>query len=489
MTIVATQFKDKRLDSWPVGLYRRASSFRFRRHYNGQRIIEVWGDIPESDAIRRATRYNLDLEDGIVPFEIKSKTETVERFARDIWLKKKASEVRPKSLTRYRAVVDNFLEYLRIKGLLEVSLSSITYEIASDFIVHRADTPLMPNGHKKFTRALRDGASKKTLHYEREILFQMFKEAVKRELIKHNPFADVRPKKPSRQEVASAHHPLSVEEENRLLNAARELDSGKADDDNPAFRDIVFFLVRTGLREDEMRNLEWTDIDWAEGLIHVRQKIVHETRTISIPKSAVAGLKRRLKGKMASDPVFEDKDDIESFGVRLNIRGVQALLALKVSDVDLPNLRITTNMSYSWKPKGTNGVVPMCSAVRELLDELFKCRTSNFVFAHRDGGACRVDILSLLKIAQKKAGIKGRLRVHDLRHTLAIRLRRDKGVALETIMGILRHADIRETLIYAPYSLQEGRSAINKLDEPTAPKNAVQTPPSSEPPPPAVLAG
>jgi hypothetical protein len=56
-------------------------------------------------------------------------------------------------------------------------------------------------------------------------------------------------------------------------------------------------------------------------------------------------------------------------------------------------------------------------------------------------------------------------------------------------MGILRHADIRETLIYAPYSLQEGRSAINKLDEPSAPKTAAETQPSSEMPPPAVLEG
>ena len=77
----------------------------------------------------------------------------------------------------------------------------------------------------------------------------------------------------------------------------------------------------------------------------------------------------------------------------------------------------------------------------------------------------RLDILSRLKKAQKLAGIKGRLRIHDLRHTLGFRLRRDKGVALETIMGILRHADIRETLIYAPYSLDEGRAAMAKLDE------------------------
>lgn len=109
-------------------------------------------------------------------------------------------------------------------------------------------------------------------------------------------------------------------------------------------------------------------------------------------------------------------------------------------------------------------------------------KTGNFVFAHRDGGACRVDLRDLLKKAQRGAGIKGRLRVHDLRHTLAVRLRRDKGVPLETIMGILRHADIKETLIYAPYSLDEGRAAMVRLDERAgtspAPSNAVPAVPA-----------
>lgn len=75
-----------------------------------------------------------------------------------------------------------------------------------------------------------------------------------------------------------------------------------------------------------------------------------------------------------------------------------------------------------------------------------------------------MDLLALLKKAQKLAGITGRLRIHDLRHALGRRLRQDLGVPLDSIMGILRHADIRETLIYAPYSLEEGRAAMGKLD-------------------------
>ena len=58
-------------------------------------------------------------------------------------------------------------------------------------------------------------------------------------------------------------------------------------------------------------------------------------------------------------------------------------------------------------------------------------KRSNFVFAHFDGGSCRLHLLEMLKKVQTLAGIKGRLRIHDLRHALAFRLRRS-GVHLET---------------------------------------------------------
>jgi integrase len=69
----------------------------------------------------------------------------------------------------------------------------------------------------------------------------------------------------------------------------------------------------------------------------------------------------------------------------------------------------------------------------------------------------------MVKEAQKRAGIPGNLRLHDLRHTFAVRLRQ-RGTPLEVIMGLMRHSDIRETLIYAPYDMAEGKSAIAVLD-------------------------
>ena len=458
---------DSREDDWPKGLYRRGDSFRFRRTVGPHRVFEVWGRTHLEDAVRKASRYNLDLEDGRHPVQERVKREmTVAEFARNVWFPKKATELRPRSLARYKAVTEYFIDYLEtVRGLRSPTLGSIDYDIAAAYMAHRVTTPVMPNGHKKFTRALRKGASKKTVVFDRETLFQMFKDAVKRDLIRQNPFADVITKKPTIHEVRAGHHPLTIDEENALLRAASEIDRLMPDKGNPRFYDIVLFLVKTGLRYDEMCSLEWTDLDWQERLILVRLKNVEETRGVPIPATAVKGLRKRLAGKSSDAPVFKDEADITSFGIRLNIRTIPELLAIKVGEVNLAKLTITAKRNYEWKPKGTNGVVPMCKVVRDLLEGLAKNKTSNFIFPHRDGGPCRMDLLALLKKAQKMAGIGGRLRIHDLRHTLGKRLRSDKGVPLETIMGILRHADIRETLVYAPYSLEEGRDAMGKLDE------------------------
>ena len=36
-------------------------------------------------------------------------------------------------------------------------------------------------------------------------------------------------------------------------------------------------------------------------------------------------------------------------------------------------------------------------------------------------------------------------------------------------MGLMRHADIRETHIYAPYDISEGQAAVAVLDQGAAP--------------------
>ena len=458
---------DFREDDWPKGLYLRKRSYRYRRRVHGQKrpFREVFGTIPFEEAKRKAMRFNLDIEEGLCPKKENEKRETTMRaFAVDVWLRKKEGTLASKSYSRYRAVVDNFLNFLADeRDMGECLISEIDYSVADDFKTYRQTTPIAPNG-RKHLRKLKDGAAKKTVNLEIATLRQLFKEAVTRRLIHENPFLAVEIKKPKRQEIAAKHHPLSIAEEGALLAAALECDEKTRTQGNANFHDIILFLVKTGFRSDELCHLEWTDIDWRKGVITVQEKTVDETRMVPIAAGAMSHIKRLVLGKLPEDLLLPSSDELMKKGIYLDIRKQEDLAVIKVGDVDLDGRFIKTTRTYTWKPKGSSGEVPMCETVHKLLTRLQARRCGNFVFPHHDGGRCRLKLLDILKQVQKMAGIEGRLRIHDLRHTTAVRLR-GKGTPLETIMGIMRHADIRETLIYAPYDLTEGQKAILALDD------------------------
>ncbi|MCX6348722.1 MAG: site-specific integrase [Candidatus Aureabacteria bacterium] len=70
-----------------------------------------------------------------------------------------------------------------------------------------------------------------------------------------------------------------------------------------------------------------------------------------------------------------------------------------------------------------------------------------------------------------RAGIEG-LRLHDLRHTFATRLR-DEHVDLATIMKLLGHSTIAMTLRYAHSSEKNEHDAVNKLLAPSPKKQDI----------------
>jgi len=429
----------------------------------GKVVMQVWGDMPLSDAIRKTQRYNLDIEEGHNPVSIsKRDSTTFASFATD-WLTLKTTGLRRKSLIRYKAMVDNFERFLaQRKGKADVPLSEISIEDASSYVQWRAVTPMMPNGRSNLTSAAHQGAAQKTIHSEVATFRQLFSVAVRRMVITTNPFDEVRVKKPKKHEVAAKHHPLTEAEEQALLKAAAEIDAERQYGDG-GLHSIFLFMLKTGLREAELRNLEATDVLWEQGLIRIRDKVVVETRTVDIPLSAIPGLKRLITGKSPDSLLFKNEAEMEQFHCVLPIREKATLGIIRVADVNLQARRIVATHRFEWHPKATQGDVPMCKTVFEMLTRLNATRKSNFVFAHKDGGSCRLQLWEMIKEAQKRAGIPGNLRLHDLRHTFAVRLRQ-RGTPLEVIMGLMRHSDIRETLIYAPYDLAEGRNAIQVLD-------------------------
>lgn|GEM_PF-1865458 len=473
-------FRDERDAAWPKGLYRRQGSFRYKRLVEGHKYLEVWGVMSDRDAIDKATQYNLDLRRGVDPARAeRARRRTFDEFAYDEWLPQKKTTLRDRTWAKYRSVVDNFSHYLSHHcGLSNCLISDIGYDLANGFAVQRHKAPIFANGSRKHTRPMKTGASKKTLYHDRVILSQLFNAAVRSKLIAENPFRDVKAEMPKLDEIREKHHPLSEAEAASLLVAAAKVGKDAVKPGTARFHDIVFFMLHTGMRENEVQMLEWPDILWDRGVVRVRAKLVTETRTIPIPAGAEPRLAELLRGKEADAPLFRGTDDIRRSGVHLGIRREDDLLLLRAGDVDIAHGVVRFSKAFAWRPKASQGDVPMCKGVHDLLTRLKAEATSNFVFAHHDGGSSRMHWLSLLKEAQRLAKIPGNLRIHDLRHTCAFRLRQ-RGVPLETIMGILRHADIRETLVYAPYAVEEGMKAIMRLDDEQTPNASADAPASA----------
>ena len=72
------------------------------------------------------------------------------------------------------------------------------------------------------------------------------------------------------------------------------------------------------------------------------------------------------------------------------------------------------------------------------------------------------EIRKSFRAAAKEAGIKRRLRIHDLRHTAPSRMI-DAGVDVVTVCEILGHSDLKTTLRYCHSSQEKKRQAIEKL--------------------------
>ena len=114
----------------------------------------------------------------------------------------------------------------------------------------------MPNGRTHLTQAMHEGAARKTLHFEAATLRQLFRVAARRGMVPSNPFDEVRVSKPKRHEIAARHHPLTEAEEAALLQAAAQMDRDRPCNANASFSDAFLFLLKTGLRENELRILE-----------------------------------------------------------------------------------------------------------------------------------------------------------------------------------------------------------------------------------------
>lgn len=216
--------------------------------------------------------------------------------------------------------------------------------------------------------------------------------------------------------------------------------------------------VYSGMRYEECRFLEWTDIDYRHNVVKIRPKKVTCKR--ELPVKDIELIKSLIETD-PSKPAFKESD-IDKIKHCVNLHIKDDFLRIKAKDFDFKKGILHYVEVFEWEPKATVGDVCMHKDLVEIFRRLEKQKTSNFVFPAQDGGYWRFKLLPLLKKLVAAAGISGERRVHDLRHTTGFMLRR-AGVSLETICELLRHASLEQTMIYAQYTLEEGQKAMDNF--------------------------
>jgi integrase len=198
----------------------------------------------------------------------------------DRFMEFSAANHAPNTIRRYKAILSNFRLFLSEHPNLK-KVSQLNAGLIEEYKVYRK----------------KQGAKSNTINIELKGIRVCFNNGVKWGLIKGGPMVGV---KSLRIRDAKPPRFLSEDECNQLLqNCGKEL------------YPIFFTFLHTGLRLEELINLEWSDIDFRNKKIHVRSKVdwipKGKDRELPITKrlqSILEQLKRRARGNY----VFESPD-------------------------------------------------------------------------------------------------------------------------------------------------------------------------------------
>lgn len=463
--------RDFRKPGWPKGMRQRGDSFYFERDLNGVRH-KFRLPFTEATAVKQASLANDLLADGKSIEHLKqgqrvSIAKLMEQVEAD------AAEKQPATQKSLRARLRIFAKFLETQQPGAVLLASITPDVARRFVEWRRSTPVPRNGSPK-AKSRRVVPSQATINEDLRILRGCFDRAVELKWIPTNPFGDVKaPKLPKR--VFEAYR-LSEEEITQLLLAAEKYDDatprrGAQSTFKGIMHDMTRLFLLTGLRSKEMQYLAWeqVDLDWGGasgkcGLLRIEPYELNGHIRIPLTVEQMVRVQELIARRGNREHLFENEDELTDCVPAKYIQTeAKRLLRLRPRPRVLEDQRLIVPKVFRFRPKATSGNVPLIPESRAILEARHQTSEGSlFVFPHPDGGRLRSDYWAQFKAVLKEAGLPDRVRVHDLRHTFGMRLR-DRRIPLETIMGLMRHKNITETRLYAPYRDEEGAESIQLL--------------------------
>jgi len=197
----------------------------------------------KNEATRRAMRLELDLAAGT--FHRPPPAVTVRQAADDYLSFLETEHRAPKTLAKYRGILDALVAFLAAEKVARLAQFSVTL-------------------FDRFRALRKRDRHPKTMYTEGVVIKQFLKWAASRRLVSQSPVADVRLAKPALEPRGGP----ELGQVERLLGALA----------GPA-RAAVAVLAFTGMRAGELRRLRPEDLDLDGGWLHVRSRPGAETKT------------------------------------------------------------------------------------------------------------------------------------------------------------------------------------------------------------------
>ena len=236
----------KRIDTWYVDL--RIQGRRIRKKAGSSKHL---AQLLLQDLQIKAERNQLGFLD--------QKEISVQDFFEE-FLQYSLANHRPSSHSRYRAVVNNFQDYVRDNTPIH-RLSQISTDTIEKYRIWRRNMPVARNGSppsRVKASAVRQGAKAYTVNFEVKALRTIFFFGIRSKYLEANP---VKGMKFLKTDDSKKRRFLSESECRRLLDHAEK-------EDYPVFG----LFMNTGMRRAELVNLEWSDIDFMNGIIKIQRK-------------------------------------------------------------------------------------------------------------------------------------------------------------------------------------------------------------------------
>lgn len=292
-----------------MGLYRRGNFFWFSITHQGKRIQETLKTDNKKLAEKLYAKVLTDIVEGRYFEKAEAKKHTfndmMEKFMREHAVKREIS-----TQVRYEVSLKNLNRHFN-----NFTLADVTPKTISAYMQSRKEK----------------GAAIATVNREFAMLSKAFNLAMKQwEWCSDNPCSRIQ-KEPENNRIDRW---LTPEEEQRLLNGSKGYLNGQ-------LLEVVILALNTGMRQGEILNLKWQDIDLFRKIVAVKKTKNKDPKVIPLNQSAHEVLLKKSKVVNISGYVFATQHSTKIMRSNLQREFYNALKKANIVNFRFHDLRHT----------------------------------------------------------------------------------------------------------------------------------------------------